>query len=130
MNRVAYTDGACSRGFGGWSVVFDDTEYSGSHYPATNNLMELYAIQLALEETPVGAELHVHTDSKLVIGWLAKDWKCTKDYILEVKKAIKAIGEAKDIRLFLHKVKGYNGDSRNERADRLAVQQSQALQYT
>ena len=28
MNRVAYTDGACSRGFGGWAVVFDDQELS------------------------------------------------------------------------------------------------------
>jgi ribonuclease HI len=91
--------------------------------------MELYAVLRAIEETSVGSEIHIHTDSRLVIGWLTKDWKANKTYIEETRDAIFAILEAKDIKMRLFKVKGHNGHPMNEKADRLAVIQSKKIQH-
>lgn len=121
MNLIAYTDGACDQGHGGWSVVTKDIELSGYHYPASSNLMEIYAIYNTVEFADVNSIVHIYTDSKLCIGWLARGWKCKKDYIREVRDCIFATMEAKNIRLFLHKVEGHSLNELNNRADELAV---------
>lgn len=47
--------------------------------PTTNNRMELKAVYEALKGAPDNETVVVHTDSKLVIGWMAKRWPTNQD---------------------------------------------------
>jgi len=124
----AFTDGACSGnpGPGGWSVVFvrDGAivgEHSGGAKRSTNNQMELTAIREAVRHAPANASLAIHTDSAVVIGWLAKGFKRNVSEIATLCTEIETLATAKATALSFTKVTGHAGDRFNERADKLAV---------
>lgn len=66
-----WCDGSCKGQCGGWAFLLDDKLYSGKVYPATNNRMELRAIEQALAtclENFDDREVRIFTDSKYAIG--------------------------------------------------------------
>ena len=125
MKYTVYTDGSCivQTRQGGWSWVCQDTgEFdSGSEGDTTVNEMEMEAVWHALESAPDGAEVEVITDSNLVLGWLGKNWAVDANpRISEIRSEIRTLIPQKGLRLTLRKVKAHNGNSLNEKCDRLA----------
>ena len=74
---IAYTDGACSGnpGPGGYGVVLEIdgtiTEFAGREEQTTNQRMELMAAIVALENTPSGSQVVLHSDS----AYLIRAWR-------------------------------------------------------
>ena len=96
---IIYTDGSSrgNPGLGGWAAIImtdtDVVEIAGSQRVATNNQMELMAVESALSYVRnhdasqyVGAELFVHADSAYVLnglqswldGWVRNGWMCPR----------------------------------------------------
>ena len=139
LDCICYTDGGCNPVSGSWAVIISGRdgvrrELSGYQYaPVTVNHMELWAIYMAISNTPEWSRIRVVSDSQYAvnccsvwhIGWARKGW-VTKD-----KKAVK---NAKLIRKILELVKvrqvafawvrGHNGHPENERADKLCSEES------
>ncbi|MFO7645125.1 MAG: ribonuclease H [Desulfosarcina sp.] len=121
-----YTDGACS-GNPGPAGIGAVLRYKGkskeiSRYigMATNNIAELEAIRVALEEVKNRAlPVILFTDSSYALGLLTKDWKARENQVLVQRLRELA---ATFRQLTFVKVKGHAGHPDNERADRLAVQ--------
>jgi ribonuclease HI len=121
-----YTDGACS-GNPGPAGIGAVLRYKGkskeiSRYigMATNNIAELEAIRVALEEVKNRAlPVILFTDSSYAMGLLTKDWKARENQVLVQRLRELA---ATFRQLTFVKVKGHAGHPDNERADRLAVQ--------
>jgi len=120
-----YTDGACSGNPGpagiGVVLICGDSRREISRYigKATNNRAEIQAVIDALRCLHRPERIHVtlHTDSQLVYGLLALNWKA--------KANIDLVTEMRDLAqkcasLQVVKVRGHNGDPLNERADTLA----------
>lgn len=123
----AWTDGACTGNPGpaGYGVVlrFDDQHIEISQYIGigTNNIAELLAIRVALEELrDVEGRVRIHTDSSYSIGVLDKNWKAKKN--TELVASIRELMEQFDPPPHFIKVRGHAGVPLNERADQLAVQ--------
>ncbi len=134
---VVYTDGACSGnpGPGGWgALIMHDgniNELSGGEPSTTNNRMELLAAITALETTPTGSRVELHTDSKYVMQgiteWI-KNWK-RNNWRTAARKPVKnaELWQRLDELNGQHDVswnwvKGHAGHPENERADELARQ--------
>lgn len=124
LRFVSYTDGACSGNPGpaGLGLVLigpEETllEYSEPLGHATNNIAELTAILRALEKTPAGCEILIHTDSQYAIGVLTKAWKAKANQ--ELIQTIKAKIKEKKLVSFKY-VKAHAGIPLNEKADELA----------
>ena len=143
----AYTDGACSGnpGPGGWGVVLEardgatlvrSRELAGCADETTNNRMELMAAIAALETLERPSVLTVVTDSTYlkdgitdwIHGWKQNGWKTA------AKKPVKNadLWQRLDTAQARHQVKwerikGHAGHDQNERADRLARDQIEAL---
>ena len=86
---------------------------------ATNNIAELTAIKVALEElTRVDLPVRIFSDSSYAIGLLTKNWKPKKNQalVLEIKALM---GKFYDLAFI--KVKGHAGIKENEVADFLAT---------
>lgn len=122
----AWTDGACTGNPGpagyGVVLVFDGQYLEICQYLGigTNNIAELYAIRVALEELrEVGGSVRIHTDSSYSIGVLDKGWKAKANQ--ELVASIRELMEEFDPPPKFVKVKGHAGIPLNERADRLAV---------
>jgi ribonuclease HI len=120
---VAYTDGACTGNPGpagsGTIVIAPGGKISESYAylgEGTNNVAELTGILHALEATPIGEPLVVHTDSKYAIGVLSKGWKAKANGALIETIRKKLHGRAVH---FVY-VPGHAGVPLNERADELA----------
>lgn len=121
-----YTDGACS-GNPGPAGIGAVLRYKGkskeiSRYigMATNNIAELEAIRVALEEVKNRAlPVILFTDSSYAMGLLTKEWKARENQVLVQRLRDLA---ATFRQLTFVKVKGHAGHPDNERADRLAVQ--------
>jgi ribonuclease HI len=120
-----WTDGACSGnpgpGGAGTIVLFpgrrlDIATWLGS---STNNIAELTAILVGLEQLPAGdpRTIVVHTDSQYCIGVLAKRWKAKSN--VELIHRVKALLARHD-RVVWHWVRGHEGVVLNEAADALA----------
>lgn len=123
MERVtAYTDGACkgNPGPGGWAVVLTYGEHekviNGNAPLTTNNQMELQAVLGAVEALKKPVELHVYTDSELVINWLTGRIRRKQPAIKNLCERIEALAGEKGVKLVFHKVKGHSGDPLNEKA--------------
>ena len=121
MRKVdIWTDGACdpNPGPGGWGAVLTynrhTKELSGGKTDTTNNEMELVAVHEALKALREPCRVTVHSDSRLVIKWLTKEWQCNA--YPELRDEILAMGHD----LSFAWVKAHNGDRLNERADTLA----------
>ncbi len=124
----AWTDGACTGNPGpcGYGVVLrsqpeqhlEVRQYIGI---GTNNIAELMAIMVALEEArDLQGPLRIHTDSSYSIGVLTKGWKAkaNKELIAAIRKMLDEFERP----VQFVKVKGHAGIPLNERADRLAVE--------
>lgn len=120
-----YTDGASSGNPGpsgiGVLLVYGENKKEISRYigSATNNIAELTAIKVALEELKrADLPVRLFSDSSYSIGLLTKNWKPKKNQ--ELISEIKALmGKFSDL-VFI-KVKGHSGIKENEVADYLAT---------
>lgn len=119
-----WTDGACTGnpgpcGFGVVIRVSDRYTEIGQYVgTGTNNIAELLAIGVALEEArEFEGKVQIHTDSNYSIGVLTKGWKAKAN--VELIQWIKQLVAQRDVKFI--KVKGHAGIPLNERADRLAV---------
>lgn len=149
-----YTDGSSrgNPGLGGWAaIVMTNThvvELAGSQNHATNNQMELLAVQASLafvqdvvEKKDTKAtfgidtldEVLVHADSKYVLngleswvdGWVRNGWMTSAKKPVENKtywEALLALRNFFGTQLQLIKVAGHSGHLYNDRCDELAVQ--------
>ena len=121
-----YTDGACSGnpGKGGWGAVIlrdgQTREISGGEPQTTNNRMEMTAVIEGLASVPSGAQVTVYSDSQYVVNTMTKNWKRRKNQDLWDK--LDRETAARDVSW--QWIRGHAGHPMNERADRLATQQS------
>jgi len=136
-----YTDGACSGnpGPGGWGAVLrwrgKEKEIAGGDKSTTNNRMELTAVIRALESLNRDVPVEVWSDSTYVIkgitewihGWKKRGWKRKGGEVLNVElwKQLDELSHRYQIKW--HWVKGHAGHPLNERADRLAVEQTELM---
>ena len=101
----------------------DDIDLSGGDPDTTNNRMEMTAVVRGLDQTPVGSEVLITSDSSYVINTMTKGWKrkVNQDLWAELDRTV---GER---HVTWQWVKGHNGHTENERADRLAVGAAEAI---
>lgn len=119
-----WTDGACTGNPGpcGFGVILRTadsyTEIGQYIGTGTNNIAELMAIGVALEELrDIDGRVRIHTDSNYSIGVLSKGWKAKAN--VELIAWIRELVAERPIKFV--KVKGHAGIPLNERADQLAV---------
>jgi ribonuclease HI len=125
MKIKIYADGACSgnpgpSGCGVYLQYGDHTkEFSVYIGNQTNNIAELSAIKIALENLKVYyIPISIYTDSQYSIGVLSLGWKAKANVEL-IGKIKKLMDKFSDIEFI--KVKGHSGDYGNEIVDKLAV---------
>jgi ribonuclease HI len=120
-----YTDGASSGNPGpsgiGVLLIYGENKKEISQYigKATNNIAELTAIKVALEELKrKDLPVCIFSDSSYSIGLLTKGWKPkkNKELVLEIRTLMKKFNN-----LTFIKVKGHAGIKENEVADFLAT---------
>jgi ribonuclease HI len=140
MKVEIYTDGAArgNPGPGGYGIVMMSEkghvkELSAGYRHTTNNRMELLSVIVALEtiKNPDDVEVTVYSDSKYVVdaitkrwvyNWAAKGFKDKKNPDLWMRY----LQLKKPRNLNFQWVKGHDGNTYNERCDRLAVAASLA----
>lgn len=131
---LVFADGACSGNPGpagvGVVALFGTHRRELSEYlgEATNNIAELTAILRALDlAKELGRPLRLYTDSQYSIGILTQGWKAkaNQELVHEIRRALAAHPDAR-----LFHVRGHQGVTLNEEADRLAVQAVQTRQST
>ena len=118
-----WTDGACkgNPGPGGWAFMFEGEEpVFGSIAHTTNNTMEVYAIQRALEHAPVGETVIVHSDSRVAIGWMTGKYRVNCAHIRPVVDIAHTIIEAMGLRVSYKHVPGHSYETNNNIVDRAA----------
>ena len=128
-NIVIHTDGACkgNPGPGGWGTVIEQNgnqqRLSGGERQTTNNRMEMTAVIKGLEAVDPAATVLISSDSTYVINTMTKGWnrKVNQDLWAELDRTV---GER---RVTWQWVKGHNGHTENERADRSAVGAAEAI---
>lgn len=137
-----FTDGACkgNPGPGGWGAVLRngsrERELVGSERETTNNRMEMTAVIEALSALKEPCRVDLYSDSKYVIdgitqwihgwqkrGWLTADRKPVKN--ADLWRAL--LQATTPHRITWHWVRGHDGHAENERADRLASDQAEAM---
>lgn len=136
MKKVKiYTDGACkgNPGPGGYGCIIVQSgrtrELKGGTRKTTNNIMEMTAAIVALQQLKEPSEVELTTDSQYVVkgitewinGWVRKNWinasrqpVKNKELWLELKK----LNERHKIKWVW--VRGHAGHPENERVDALA----------
>jgi ribonuclease HI len=138
---IVYTDGACSGnpGPGGWGAILKwngkEKELSGGDPQTTNNRMEMQAAIEALKALKKPCIVKIHSDSALIINaftqgwienWQKRGWRKSNKKPVENKELWQNMLEAmKPHDVIWVKVKGHAGIELNERADQLAVAESQ-----
>lgn len=138
---IVYTDGACSGnpGPGGWGAVLrwngTEKELSGGDPQTTNNRMEMQAVIEALKALKKPCLVKIHSDSALIINafqqgwiknWQKRGWRKSNKKPVENKELWQDMLKAMQPHDVLWiKVKGHAGIELNERADQLAVAESQ-----
>ncbi len=144
---IVATDGSAlgNPGPGGWAWYVHDQHYGcgGDPGPVTNNQMEIIALTRALEANR-SHHLLLEIDSQYVInavtkwhfGWRRRGWTNSKgepvanremlEIALELVDARRSDGLLTDFRW----VRGHDGHSRNEQADRHAREQASIAQRT
>lgn len=124
---TVFTDGSCVDGYGGWCCIVLEAqtrrivaEWYGYDTGVTNNLMELHAIQVAIERT--AGDILIRTDSDLCIGWIARGWKRNVPHIDNKVRHILSLMDGRTVK-FSH-VKGHGSNPFNKRADEIALAQA------
>lgn len=132
-----FFDGDCqpNPGLGGWAAVIvrgdhTDVATGASEGETTNNRMELSAAIGGLKQTPPMASVHLVGDSQYVIngistwiaGWKRRNWITagTKTPVVNRDLWEELDALVSERRVTFEWVKGHNGHTRNEQADRLA----------
>lgn len=143
MKVRVFTDGACSEnpGPGGWSAVFAMNDkvkvISGNAVETTNNRMELYSVIKAIAYAVKNRfdELVIHSDSSYVVNainsnwlgvWKKKGWVNAKKEEVKNKDLWQILDKSLqecDMKIVFVKVKGHNGNTFNEIADRRAKEE-------
>ena len=138
MKKVQiFTDGCCkgNPGPGGYGCILkyggETKELTGASASTTNNIMELTAALIALEELKEPCEVELTTDSQYLVkgmtewatGWIKKGWiNFAKEPVKnqDLWKALLKMSEKHKISW--NWVKGHAGHPENERCDQLANQ--------
>lgn len=139
-----FTDGACSGnpGPGGWAFILrhDGTgkqiERAGGEPETTNNRMELIAVIEGLAALSRPSTVDVTSDSQYVLNglrewldqWIARGWKTAAKKPVKNEDLWRRLDELRrrhDLRF--HWIRGHNGHAENERCDRLAVMEIEAM---
>lgn len=134
---IVYTDGACSGnpGPGGWGALLQwngkEKELTGGEAHSTNNRMEMTAVIEALKTLNKPCEVHIHSDSALIVntfkqnwigGWKKRGWKTSKKKPVKNQDLWQAMLKAMEPHTVEWvKVKGHADNERNNRVDALAV---------
>ncbi len=141
MKQVTiYTDGACSGnpGPGGWGAILEwngvEKELHGGENPTTNNRMELTAVIVALETLKEACIVELYSDSKYVIDALTKGWldswrkngwrKADKKPVLNIDLWERLLPQLARHEMHYHWVKGHAENEKNNRCDKMAVEES------
>ncbi len=141
MKQVTiYTDGACSGnpGPGGWGAILSygghEKELSGGQRETTNNRMELTAVISALKALKEPCQVALYSDSRYVIDALSKGWvygwqkngwkKSDKKPALNVDLWEELLPLIRLHKMEYHWVRGHSDNEKNERCDRMAVEES------
>jgi ribonuclease HI len=141
MKKVTiYTDGACSGnpGPGGWGAILEwngvEKELHGGENPTTNNRMELTAVIVALETLKEACIVELYSDSKYVIDALTKGWldswrkngwrKADKKPVLNIDLWERLLPQLSRHEMHYHWVKGHAENEKNNRCDKMAVEES------
>jgi ribonuclease HI len=135
-----YTDGACSGnpGPGGWGAILEwngvEKELRGGENPTTNNRMELTAVIVALETLKEACIVELYSDSKYVIDALTKGWlaswrkngwrKSDKKPVLNIDLWERLLPQLARHEMHYHWVKGHAENEKNNRCDKMAVEES------
>lgn len=130
---VIYTDGGCHNptGLGGWAALLTieqagvrhERMISGTKRNTTSNRMEMTAVIRGLMVLKRPCEVHVVTDSQLVMNCALGKWKqkANKDLWGRYNKA------QKRHRVTFEWVKGHSGHPENERVDKEATRRYRQL---
>ena len=134
---VIHCDGACrgNPGPAAWGAVIESPdgsirETSGVIGQATSQVAELTAAIQSLKLTPVGAKVHLISDSQYVVkglsewvkGWERRGWRTASGSPVANEglwRKLRDLDRARSVRMSW--IKGYAGHPLNERADRLAA---------
>ncbi|MDH3257139.1 MAG: ribonuclease HI [Nitrospinota bacterium] len=136
MEKVKiYTDGACkgNPGPGGYGCIIvkggKTHELKGGTKETTNNIMEMTAAIVALQQLKKPSEVELTTDSQYLVkgmtewidGWIRKNWVNASKQPVKNKDLWQELLQLSE----RHKIKwiwvrGHNGHPENERADTLA----------
>jgi ribonuclease HI len=149
MGFIVYTDGASSpkqeHKVGGWAYVLmheavgGEIEDSGYEVDTTNNRMELRSIIEALEfvrqlGTPKRGEgkvdVTIYSDSQYCVkgctewlkGWKRTNWKNNSVKNVDMWKKLDTLVSDDTLNVKFEWVRGHNGDTLNERVDKLCVE--------
>ena len=130
-----YTDGACkgNPGPGGYGCIIVQNgktqELKGGAKETTNNIMEMTAAIVALQQLPEPSEVELTTDSQYVVkgmtewvdGWLRKNWiNASKQPVKNKDLWLELLELNERHRIKWIWVRGHSGHPENERADALA----------
>ncbi len=130
-----YTDGACkgNPGPGGYGCIIVQNgktqELKGGAKETTNNIMEMTAAIVALQQLQEPSEVELTTDSQYVIkgitewidGWIRKNWVSSSKQPVKNKDLwLKLLELNERHRIKWIWVRGHSGHPENERADALA----------
>ncbi len=136
MDKVKiYTDGACrgNPGPGGYGCIIvrggKTRELKGGERETTNNLMEMTAAIVALQQLEEPCEVELTTDSQYLVkgmtewidGWIRKNWVNASKQPVKNKNMwleLQRLDQRHSIKWIW--VRGHNGHPENERADALA----------
>lgn len=136
MEKVKiYTDGACkgNPGPGGYGCIIvrggKTRELKGGTRETTNNIMEMTAAIVALQQLEKPSEVELTTDSQYLVkgitewihGWIRKGWKTASKQPVKNKELWQKLNTLnKKHQITWVWVRGHNGHPENERCDALA----------
>jgi ribonuclease HI len=147
---LVWTDGACrgNPGPGGWAAIVvrgggeEAVELCGGAAHTTNNRMEYTAALEGLRSLPAGGRVCIVTDSRLLLdsmtrwigGWKRRGWRTAGGDPVKNQDLVQALEAeiARHAAVRWHWVRGHETGAEhahkalNDRADRLAVEASQA----
>lgn len=135
-----HTDGSClsNPGAGGYCAIllYKGVEkiIKGAHPLTTNNRMELLAVIEGLKALKEPCNIEIFSDSKYVCeainkwlpNWVKKDF----DKVKNVELWQEYLSISKPHKITATWVKGHNGDTMNEKCDKIAKEQAKSVQKT